>query len=249
MSIQGSVHSFETFGSVDGPGIRFVTFLNGCQMRCKYCHNVDTWKQKEANISSDEVLDKALRYRSYWKDNGGITISGGEPLLQIDFVLDIFKKAKKKGIHTVLDTSGNPFTRQEPFFSKLEELMDICDLVLLDLKHIDEVAHKNLTAQSNKNILEFATYLSDIQKPVWIRHVLVPGVNDDEDSLLRLHDFISTLHNIERFEVLPYHTLGIFKWEEMGMTYGLEGVEPPTKQAIEHANEVLNTKSYTSYLK
>lgn len=249
MDVKGSVHSLETFGSVDGPGVRFVVFLNGCAMRCQYCHNVDTWQMKEQNYTSDEVLEKALRYRTYWKENGGITISGGEPLLQLDFVLDIFKKAKKKGIHLVLDTSGNPFTKEEPFFSKFEEILSLCDLVLLDIKHIDTSAHQKLTAQPNDNILAFATYLSDIQKSVWIRHVLVPGINDEEESLQRLASFVSTLSNVERFEVLPYHSLGAFKWEELGIPYTLKDVLSPTKESLNKANEILRTTTYTRYKK
>lgn len=249
MSVKGSVHSFETFGSVDGPGVRFVVFLNGCNMRCQYCHNADTWNMQECNYTSDEVFNKAWRYHSYWKDKGGITVSGGEPLLQMDFVLDLFKKAKKKGIHTVLDTSGNPFQRKEPFFSKLQELMVYTDLVLLDIKHIDEEKHQHLTAQKNENILDFAHYLSELHKPVWIRHVLVPGINDDEDSLQRLHAFVASLDNVERFEVLPYHTLGTFKWEELGIPYALEGILPPDAETIEKANRILHTAEYQKFKK
>ncbi|MGX8834617.1 pyruvate formate-lyase-activating protein [Amedibacillus sp. YH-ame6] len=249
MSIMGSVHSFETFGSVDGPGVRFVIFLNGCKMRCQYCHNVDTWQMKELNYTSDEVLAKALRYKSYWKKDGGITISGGEPLLQIDFITEIFKKAKEKGIHTTLDTCGQPFTREESFFFKLEELMKYTDLVLLDLKHIDAEKHRALTSQKNENILEFASYLDSIKKPIWIRHVLVPSINDDEDSLQRLSAFIKTLSNVERLEVLPYHTLGSYKWEELNIPYALKGIQPPTKEMIEKANKLLHTDNYKAYEK
>lgn len=247
MSILGSVHSFETFGSVDGPGVRFVVFLNGCAMRCKYCHNVDTWHMKDKTMTSDEVLDKAMRYRTYWKETGGISVSGGEPLLQIDFVLDLFRKAKQKGISTVLDTCGNPFTMEEPFFSKLQDLMEVCDLVLLDIKHIDTKQHIELTSQTNENIMQFAQYLSDIKKPVWIRHVLVPGINDDEDALHRLSSFVKTLHNVERFEVLPYHALGEFKWKELGIPYALQGVQPPSKEAMERANQILETSHYSKH--
>ncbi|MEG0526700.1 pyruvate formate-lyase-activating protein [Amedibacillus sp. YH-ame10] len=249
MSSMGSVHSFETFGSVDGPGVRFVIFLNGCKMRCQYCHNVDTWQMKERNYTSDEVLAKALRYKSYWKSDGGITISGGEPLLQIDFITEIFKKAKEKGIHTTLDTCGQPFTREESFFFKLEELMKYTDLVLLDLKHIDAEKHRALTSQKNENILEFASYLDSIKKPIWIRHVLVPSINDDEDSLQRLSTFIKTLSNVERLEVLPYHTLGSYKWEELNIPYALKGIQPPTKEMIEKANKLLHTDNYKTYEK
>ena len=159
----GAIHSIETFGLVDGPGVRYVIFMQGCHMRCKFCHNADTWKTKEPDQNAEVVLKKALRYRPYWKDNGGITVSGGEPLLQIDFLIELFTLAKKEGVNTVLDTCGQPFTFEEPFFSKFKQLMNVTDLVLLDIKHIDEMAHKDLTGRTNRNILELAQYLSDIQ--------------------------------------------------------------------------------------
>lgn len=238
----GAVHSIETFGLVDGPGVRYVIFLQGCNMRCKFCHNADTWKIKEPDQSAQDVLRKALRYRPYWKDTGGITVSGGEPLLQIDFLTELFTLAKKEGIHTTLDTCGQPFTFQEPFFSKIEQLMKVTDLVLLDIKHIDPIAHKELTKHSNTNILQFATYLSELNKPVWIRHVLVPTINSNEKDLMRLHEFIKTLKNVERVEVLPYHTLGAYKWKELGLSYPLEGIDSPTKEELKMANRILETK-------
>ena len=201
------IHSIETFGSVDGPGVRFVVFLNGCHMRCKFCHNPDTWDINGGEErTADELLTQALKYKTYWKSGGGITVSGGEPLIQIDFLNEFFKKAKAKGVHVTLDTSGNPFTREEPFFSKFQELMKVTDLVMLDIKHIDDEQHKILTGQTNKNILDMARYLSDTGKPVWIRHVLVPERSDKDEYLHRLHDFIETLDNVEKVEVLPYHT-------------------------------------------
>ena len=239
------VHSTESFGSVDGPGVRFIVFLQGCPLRCQFCHNPDTWKMTEENgavwRSADELLNQALRYRTYWKNSGGITVSGGEPLLQIDFMLEFFKKAKEKGIHTVIDTAGGPFTREEPFFSKFKQLMKVTDLVLLDIKHIDEKAHKELTGHTNQNILEFAKYLSDIQKTVWIRHVLVPTINTDEVYLKRLHQFVAQLKNVERVEVLPYHTLGAYKWKELGLEYPLEGIPTPSDQQLQIANTILET--------
>ena len=190
-------------------------------------------------LTAKEVFDKAYRYRNYWKKNGGITVSGGEALLQIDFVIALFKLAKEKGVHTTLDTSGNPFTREEPFFSKFNELMQYTDLILLDIKHIDEKEHIRLTGHTNKNILDLATYLSDMKKPVWIRHVLVPKRSDKDEYLDRLHEFILTLHNVERVEVLPYHTLGAYKWKELGMEYPLEGIDPPTAERVENARKRL----------
>ncbi len=240
-NIKGYVHSIESFGSVDGPGVRFVVFLSGCKMRCQFCHNPDTWQLKSGTeYTVDDLLKKAMAYRPYWKDKGGITVSGGEPLLQIDFLLEFFKKAKEKGINTVLDTSGNPFTKDEPFYSKFVELMQYTDLVLLDIKHIDNEVHKTLTGHSNKNILQMAKTLSDMKKPVWIRHVLVPGVSDKDEYLEALAEFVGLLKNVERTEVLPYHTLGVFKWESLGIKYPLEGIAPPTKERVKNAKRILN---------
>ena len=238
--MEGYIHSTESFGSVDGPGVRFVIFTAGCPMRCQFCHNPDTWNMKTGTLTStDDLIKKALRYRSYWGNEGGITVSGGEPLLQIDFLTELFKKAKENGIHTTLDTSGNPFPREEPFFSKFNELMQYTVLILLDIKHIDEKEHIRLTGHTNKNILDLATYLSDMKKPVWIRHVLVPKRSDKDEYLDRLHEFILTLHNVERVEVLPYHTLGAYKWKELGMEYPLEGIDPPTAERVENARKRL----------
>ena len=242
---KGYIHSLESFGSVDGPGVRYVIFLSGCAMRCQFCHNPDTWNMQAGTpYTADELLEKALRYRSYWGSKGGITVSGGEPLLQIDFLLELFTKAKEKGVHTTLDTCGNPFTREEPFFSKFEKLMEVTDLVMLDIKHMDEEQHVLLTGQKNDNILDMAKYLSDTGKSMWIRHVLVPERSDRDDYLWKLHDFIEKLDHVERVEVLPYHTLGVYKWKELGIPYGLEGIEPPTQERIQNANEILKTASY-----
>ena len=234
------VHSVESFGSVDGPGIRFVIFLKGCAMRCQYCHNPDTWDRAGGNLRSvDDVLSQALRYRSYWGEKGGITVSGGEALLQIQPLTKLFHKAKDLGINTCLDTSAQPFSRKDGRFSAFEALMKYTDLVLLDIKHIDNDVHKQLTGWENENILDCARYLSDIHKPVWIRHVLVPGINDDDESLRRLRSFIDTLSNVERVEVLPYHDLGVYKWEQLGISYKLTDVKPPTEESVLHARKIL----------
>ena len=243
--VKGYIHSTESFGSVDGPGVRFIIFVSGCPMRCQFCHNPDTWKLQDGELkTTDELLKTALRYKSYWKDKGGITVSGGEPLMQMDFLIDLFKKAKEQGVHTNIDTSGAVFTKEEPFFGKLQELLKYTDMLMLDIKHIDEKEHIHLTGHTNKNILDLATYLSDMKKPVWIRHVLVPKRSDKDEYLDRLHEFILTLHNVERVEVLPYHTLGAYKWKELGYDYKLEGIDPPTQERIENANRILETAKY-----
>lgn len=207
-------------------------------MRCRYCHNPDTWKIGGGEeVTADELLKKALRYKAYWKNGGGITVSGGEPLLQMDFLIDLFKKAKAQGVNTVIDTAGNPFTREEPFFSKFSALMEYTDLLMLDIKEINPLRHKDLTGFENTNILDMARYLSDIGKPVWIRHVLVPGHSDFDEDLDALGAFIKTLTNVQRVEVLPYHTLGKFKWENLGIKYSLEGVNPPSEERVQNAKK------------
>lgn len=242
MEAIGKIHSLESFGAADGPGVRFVIFLQGCNMRCKFCHNPDTWAKDDGytEMTADEVLKKAMRYKSYWGDCGGITVSGGEPLLQADFVAELFKKAKQQGISTALDTSGQPFTTEEPFFSEFNSLIGNTDLVLLDIKHIDAEEHKKLTGFDNGNILRMAQYLSEIGKKMWIRHVLVPGINSDDKYLHRLAEFIKTLKTVEKTEILPYHTLGKFKWDNLGISYPLEGIPTPTKEQIHRAEEILN---------
>ena len=241
-ALKGYVHSLESFGSVDGPGVRYIIFLTGCAMRCQFCHNPDTWDMKTGTLyTTDELLEKAMKYRSYWKNDGGITVSGGEPLLQIDFLTELFRKAKANGIHTTLDTSGNPFTREEPFFSKFNELMKYTDLVMLDIKHIDDEQHKILTGCTNKNILDLARYLSDIKQPVWIRQVLVPERSDYDEYLIKLDEFIQSLDNVQKVEVLPYHTLGAYKWDELGYEYKLKGIDPPSVERVENANKLLHT--------
>jgi len=245
LSITGKIHSCESFGAADGPGVRYIVFLQGCKMRCKYCHNPDTWNLSGGEEkSADELIQSALKFKKYWGDKGGITISGGEPLLQIDFLIDLLKKAKEEGIHTTIDTAGNPFTREEPFFAKFEELMKYTDLLLLDLKEINPKRHKELTGFENSNILEMAKYLSEIGKPVWIRHVLVPENSDFDEDLTALGDFIGSLSNVEKVEVLPYHTLGKFKWDNLGIAYQLEGINSPEQERIKNAQQLLGCSKY-----
>lgn len=234
--MNGYIHSTESFGAADGPGLRYIIFVRGCRMRCRYCHNPDTWDTDGGEeYTADELLKKAMRYKNYWKKDGGITVSGGEPLLQIDFLIELFKKAKAEGVHTVIDTAGNPFTREEPFFGKFNELMKYTDLLLLDIKEINPERHKALTGFDNANIIDMAKYLSEIGKPVWIRHVLVPEHSDFDEDLDALGEFINSLDNVEKVEVLPYHTLGKFKWENLGIKYSLDEISPPTEDRIKNA--------------
>lgn len=245
-SIQGLVHSTESFASVDGPGVRYLIFLQGCPMRCRFCHNPDTWQtdpQKALSASfqaPEELIRKALRFRPYWGTEGGITVSGGEPLLQMDFLLELFQRAKAANIHTCLDTSGAPFTHEEPFYSQFLELMKYTDLVLLDLKMMDREGHQSLTGRDNANILDMARLLDKLHVPVWIRHVLVPKVTDDEQDLRDMAAFIQSLQNVKRVEVLPYHTLGTYKWKELGLSYSLENVDPPSSEEVKKAKEILH---------
>ena len=239
--ITGKIHSIETFGLVDGPGVRFIAFMQGCRMRCKYCHNPETWQENcGEDWQAEALLKRALRYRMYWGSDGGITVSGGEPLLQIEFLIEFFKLAKQEGIHTALDTSANPYTKEEPFHSKWLELMKYTDLVILDLKEMDEEKHKKLTGCPNSNILAMAQEISDLGVDLWIRHVLVPERSDKDEYLIRLDAFIQSLHNVQKVEVLPYHTLGAYKWKELGYEYPLEGIDPPTQERIKNANQLLH---------
>lgn len=238
--VKGAIHSIETFGSVDGPGIRFIVFLKGCKLRCKYCHNADTWDPHSEDMRTpDEILDFAERYRSYWGEEGGITVSGGEPLLQIDFLIELFTKAKERGINTCIDTALQPFTRGEPFFSKFNKLLEVTDLMLVDIKHIDNEEHKKLTGLSNENILDGMQYLSEKEQPIWIRHVLVPGITDNDEYLIKTRAFIEKLSNVQKIEVLPYHSLGQHKFEALGIPYQLDGVKSPSKERVDNATQIL----------
>ncbi len=238
--IKGNIHSTESFGSVDGPGVRFLIFLQGCALRCRYCHNADTWSLSGGvQMSAGELLDKAERYRPYWGADGGITVSGGEPLLQIEFLIELFKEAKRRGINTCIDTAGQPFTRKEPFFSRFCELIELTDLFIVDIKHIDSKDHRRLTGRGNENILDMLRFLSERKKPVWIRHVLVTGITDDDALLKRTREFIETLKNVERIEVLPYHSMGAYKWKELGIPYTLEDIAPPDSGRVRNAEMIL----------
>lgn len=239
--MKGYIHSIESCGTVDGPGLRYIVFTQGCLLRCQFCHNPDTWgigKGKE--VSVEEIMADLKSYLPFIKaSNGGITVSGGEPLLQLDFLYELFTECKKLGIHTTIDSSGGCYSHDEEFQAKLAKVLEVTDLILLDIKHINSQKHLKLTGKPNEHILEFAKLLSDYKKPVWIRHVLVPGITDDREDLKELNKFINQLTNVDKIEILPYHKLGVYKWEALGLRYPLDGVEPPTAEMIQMASDIL----------
>ncbi|GGK27763.1 pyruvate formate-lyase-activating enzyme [Caldalkalibacillus thermarum] len=245
--VRGRIHSVETCGTVDGPGIRYVVFMQGCLLRCQYCHNPDTWDLKGGKtVTREELLQDMEGYVPYMTfSGGGVTVSGGEPLLQAEFVAELFKGCKERDIHTALDTSGGCFTGHGVQRQIIDRLLEVTDLVLLDLKHIDEAKHRCLTGRSNAHILDFARYLAEKETPVWIRHVLVPGYTDDELDLVRLGQFIKTLPNVQKIEILPYHQLGVHKWRALGLHYPLADVRPPTDKGIQRAYLILTGKRTT----
>ncbi|BBF44504.1 pyruvate formate-lyase activating enzyme [Lachnospiraceae bacterium KM106-2] len=236
----GNIHSVESCGTVDGPGIRYVVFTQGCPMRCKYCHNPDTWECKQASQKSvDEIITEYESMKAFLK-NGGITVTGGEPLMQIDFLIELFERCSELGIHTCLDTSGITYNNtNEAWMEKLNRLMKVTDLVMLDIKHIDPKAHKELTGQDNKNILAFAGYLDQLGIPVWIRHVVVPTITLIEKDLFDLGYFIGNFRNIKALDVLPYHTMAMVKYENMGIEYPLKGVPGATKEEAANARNII----------
>ena len=238
--MNGYIHSIESFGTVDGPGLRLVVFTQGCPMRCKYCHNPDTWELgKGEEIAPEEIIRQFERNRPFYK-NGGITVTGGEPLLQIDFLLDLFRLCREKHIHTCIDTSGITYHEGDsPYNRKLDALMELTDLVMLDIKHIDSDAHRELTGHPNEGILAFARYLDERHVPLWIRHVIVPGITDDPEEHRRLGRFIAGLGNVKALDVLPYHTMGVAKYEKLGIPYPLEGVEALPKQEAAKAKAAI----------
>jgi len=240
--MNGNIHSIETFGTVDGPGIRYVIFTQGCLLRCQFCHNADTWEIGSGKqMSVDEIMQDLTSYLPFIQSSGGgITVSGGEPLLQIPFLIELFKECKKRGIHTTIDSSGGCYSNAPQFQAELNELLTYTDLILLDLKHINRKKHISLTGMGNDHILQFANLLSDKQIPVWIRHVLVPTISDIDEDLHELGDFIATLQNVKKIEVLPYHKLGVYKWEALGLEYPLADIEPPSQDRVKNAYEILS---------
>lgn len=232
----GRIHSFESFAAADGPGVRFLVFLSGCPFRCLYCHNPDTWaRPAPVAATAGEVLARALRYRAYWGREGGITVSGGEPMLQAGFATELFTLARRAGVSTCLDTAAGPFVDDGRF----DALFAATDTVLLDIKHMDDAKHRALTGASNAAPLACARRLSDLGRPVWIRYVLVPGLTDGEDDLRALGDFLRTLRNVRRLDILPYHTFGAGKWRKLGLAYALDGTVPPDPAAVARARALI----------
>ena len=234
--MKGRIHSFETFGTKDGPGIRFVFFMQGCPLRCLYCHNPDTWRPNEAKyeLTPQQALDEVIKVKAFVK--GGVTVSGGEPMLQPEFVLELFKLCKTAGIHTAIDTSGFLFN------DKTEEVLSYTDLVLLDIKHINPDKYKELTARPLEPTLNFIEYLAEINKPVWLRYVLVPHFTDNEEDLHEWARYVSQFKNVERVDILPFHQMGIHKWEQIGQEYKLKDINPPSDQELKKAETIF--KSY-----
>lgn len=239
--MEARIHSVETFGTVDGPGIRYVVFMQGCNFRCKYCHNPDTWNCMGGTIQSvQEVFEDIIKYKRYIQ---GVTLSGGEPLLQIDFVIELFSMLKKEGLDTCIDTSSQTFDPSNlELMAKFDKLMDVCDYILLDIKHIDDSKHRWLTGWSNQCVLDFAKYVDSKNKTMWLRYVLVPGFNEDNDSLNKWKNFANTLTNVAKIEVLPYHKMALDKYKKLGMDYALTDTIEPTKEMVDNANKLLNGK-------
>ena len=240
----GRIHSFESFGTVDGPGVRFVVFLQGCPMRCIYCHNPDTWDPGAAKyeMSAEDVLLRMTRNLPFYR-SGGITVTGGEPLMQTDFVTELFTLAKREGIHTCLDTSGIYFSDSPEARAKFDKLLSVTDLVMLDIKHIDDGKHKDITGHSNRAAISLAAHLCDIGKPMRVRYVLLPGYTDGEDDLLRLGELLKGFSNLERLEILPYHELGNVKYERLGVPYPIKDARIPTEEDVERAKRLIGVRT------
>ncbi len=238
--MHGRIHSLESFGTVDGPGVRYVVFVQGCPMRCAYCHNPDTWEMNGGTLyDTDYILEQYERNKGFYRE-GGITVTGGEPLMQIDFVTELFEKAQAKGIHTCLDSSGIAFNPDNPdLVAKFDRLIKVTSLVMLDIKHIDPEKHQELCKQPNKNILAFAQYLSDNNVDMWIRHVVVPGLTDDDEYLYKLGYFIGGLKSLKALDVLPYHTMGVTKYEQLGIDYRLKDIPAMGQKAVIEKKKVI----------
>lgn len=244
----GYYQSLESFALVDGPGVRSVLFLAGCPFRCLFCHNPDSWEFSKKNpITPEEAYKKLIRYKPYWRDNGGVTISGGEPLAQLDFIIELSRLFHNEGISVAIDTSGATFNMSDAYLKKFDELLQVSDLFLLDIKAVDSSLHKKITGKDNKNVLELFSYLDKKNYPIWVRHVLVPTLSDNDERLRETHEFLSQFKNIRKVEVLPYHTLGTFKYDLLKMEYPLKDVPAPTKERVENAEKILCVKDYPDY--
>lgn len=239
--MSGRIHSLESFGTVDGPGTRFVVFVQGCPMRCAYCHNPDTWSMVGGTMmEASEIIEQYERNKAFYANGGGLTVTGGEPLMQVDFLIELFTLAKEKGIHTCIDSSGIAFKPgNTKFIEKLDKLMELTDLVMLDIKHIDPEKHKELTTQPNEGILAFAAYLNEKHVDMWIRHVVVPGLTDDDKYLFDLGYFIGQFSNLKVLDVLPYHDMAKSKYEKLGMEYKLKDVPPMDKTKVVEKKKVI----------
>lgn len=240
---QGRIHSLESFGTVDGPGTRYVVFVQGCPMRCLYCHNPDTWSMTAGDLMEPQyIFEQYLKNEPFYQNGGGITVTGGEPLMQVDFLIDLFTLCKNHGVHTCIDTSGIAFNEKNAeWIEKLDKLLELTDLIMLDIKHIDPSKHKELTSQLNDGILAFAEYVSEKGVELWIRHVIVPGITDDDKYLYDLGYFIGGLKTLKALDALPYHTMGKPKYEKLGIPYPLEGVPAMEKKdLIEKKEKILD---------
>lgn len=237
MANPGRIHSLESFGTVDGPGIRFVVFMQGCPLRCQYCHNPDTWEvNKGKEYTADELMQEILRYKSYMDfSGGGVTFTGGEPLLQADFILEVSKLCKDNGISIAIDTSGFIFN------DKVEEVLQYADLVLLDIKNFDPAVYKTVTGVNLSPTLNFLDYLKKINKPAWIRYVLVPNLTDNLDSVRKLSDYLDGYPNVEKIELLAFHKMGEYKWKELGLNYKLSDTKTPSKELMRQVTDILST--------
>ena len=237
--MKGRIHSTESFGTVDGPGIRFVVFFQGCPMRCKYCHNPDTWDfSGGTERTAEDLMREYDSYKEFLK-SGGITATGGEPLAQPEFLAELFRLAKEKGVHTCLDTSAGVYNPDS--HEKIDEVLKYTDLVMLDIKHIDNDCHKELTGIGNRNIPAFAEHIRDLGIPVWIRHVVVPNITDKYEELFALGEYLSTLTNLKALDVLPYHDMAKPKYAELGIEYPLGDTPPLTKEeAIKARNTIID---------
>ncbi|MDR5659450.1 pyruvate formate-lyase-activating protein [Serpentinicella sp. ANB-PHB4] len=237
--MKGQIHSFETMAGLDGPGMRVVTFLQGCPMRCIYCHNPDTWSIKQGlEMDSKAVLRKVLRYKSYFGEKGGVTLSGGEPLLQPKFAKEILKGLKENNVHTAIDTAGVELN------DDIEDVLEYTDLVILDIKHTEALKFKEITGQRLSKTLSFLQYVKSQKIPLWIRQVVVPGINDTKEDMIALSELLKGIPSIEKVELLPYHNMGVAKWENLGLVYRLRGIVAPTDKTMNLLKEILLNKGF-----